>query len=65
MINYARIDTHYLLEIYDKLKQDLLNKASELQSDYIQMLMTVFSHSADVANTYYKGEDYRDSKSYL
>ena len=30
MLHYARCDTHYLLEIWDRLRKDLTNKAQKL-----------------------------------
>ena len=40
-IRYARTDTHYLLYIYDRMKNDLLARVN----GYKSLLMSVFSAS--------------------
>jgi len=36
MIEYARKDTHYLIEIYHSLKQELFDKVSQDKEQYIE-----------------------------
>jgi ribonuclease D len=65
MLLYARIDTHYLLEIYDKLKNDLFNKSVEMQLDFKQIMRSVFSNSDDVARIRWKEIGFRFGEHYL
>lgn len=44
LIDYARQDTHYLLYIYDLLRQELLNKAN----GKMNLLLNVYKSSTDV-----------------
>lgn len=61
MLKYARIDTHYLLEIYDKMKADLEKKSISMQLDYIQNLKSVFRKSCDVIqDNEFKNRTFRD-----
>jgi ribonuclease D len=46
MINYARADTHYLLEIYDNMKTELLENT---QPNHPSQIYTVLDWSAEVA----------------
>jgi len=41
---YARMDTHYLLYIYDCLKNDLLHRSNEQKN----ILMSVFQRSTQI-----------------
>lgn len=66
MLLYARIDTHYLLEIYDRMKADLLKRSVETSTDYVQNLKSVFNVSdKEVASIEYEGTDFRKSRYYL
>lgn len=49
MIKYARRDTHYLLYIYDCLKIDLINKATEAGKDPKESLVEVWDRSKGVS----------------
>jgi exosome complex exonuclease RRP6 len=61
MLLYARIDTHYLLEIYDKIKVDIYKRSVETQLDYVQNLRSVFNNSDDVAAITFKDIVFRYS----
>ena len=41
MIEYARIDTHYLIHIYHKMKDELIDKGN----DQNNLLIAVYSQS--------------------
>lgn len=45
MLLYARIDTHYLLEIYDRMKADIYKRCIQNDMDYTEHLRSVFNIS--------------------
>ncbi|OLN81173.1 Exosome complex exonuclease rrp6 [Colletotrichum chlorophyti] len=57
MLYYARSDTHYLLYIYDKIRNELVMKSdrSNPETDYIE---AVLQNSKAVALTRYEGENF-------
>lgn len=57
MLEYARSDTHFLLYIYDRLREELLLKDPASRKGPIQM---VFQHSADVSLKMYERETYEE-----
>lgn len=59
MILYARIDTHYLLEIYDKMKADIISQAINNKMDVKEALNSVFSNSKDVTQTTYNESNFK------
>lgn len=48
MIHYARIDTHYLLEIFDRLLADLHQKALTMRIDPHKVISDVYASSYEV-----------------
>ena len=48
MIHYARIDTHYLLEIFDRLIADLHQKAITMRIDPFKVISDVYASSYEV-----------------
>ncbi|KAF3931692.1 hypothetical protein ABW19_dt0202972 [Dactylella cylindrospora] len=54
MLNYARSDTHFLLYIYDNMRNELLQKSNE-EEDKIE---TVLSHSKETCLKTYDTEPY-------
>jgi len=50
MIRYAREDTHYLLYVYDVLRNQLISRGNELNN----MLRLVYTKSTDISATLYK-----------
>ena len=59
MILYARIDTHYLLEIYDKMKGDIISQAINNKMDVKEALNSVFSNSKDVTQTTFNESNFK------
>lgn len=57
MITYARIDTHYLLHIYDVLKHELSAKAQQLRIHPLQTIREVFQKSRDICLKQYEKTD--------
>jgi len=58
MVKYARIDTHYLLYIYDRLKAELAVKGRELHKDASALINAVFLRSKDVSLKVYMKADH-------
>lgn len=58
MVKYARIDTHYLLYIYDRLKAELAVKGRELHKDPSALINAVFLRSKDVSLKVYMKADH-------
>ena len=58
MVKYARIDTHYLLYIYDRMKAELASKGKELHKDEKSMLSSVFARSKSICLKVYEKADY-------
>lgn len=58
MVKYARLDTHYLLYIYDRLKAELAVKGRELHKDPSALINAVFLRSKDVCLKVYTKPDY-------
>ena len=48
MLNYARMDTHYLLEIWDKLIQDLTKQSLSMNLDPEPTIAEIYKSSHDV-----------------
>lgn len=48
MLRYARIDTHYLLKIFDHIRIDLQNKAKQTNQSERQVLKDIHKSSHDV-----------------
>ena len=57
MIMYARMDTHYLLYIYDVLKQKLTKKACQLKMHELELIREVFQDSKEVCLKKYEKPD--------
>ena len=47
MLTYAREDTHYLLHIYDVLRNQLIQRSNEMKN----LLRSVYTKSADLCGT--------------
>lgn len=68
MLNYARMDTHYLLEIWDKLIQDLTKQSLSMNLDPEPTIAEIYksSHSVTLSEvelfTYKKKELYQNIK---
>lgn len=60
MVNYAQSDTHYLLYIMDRLKQDLADRSNENDN----LLRSVFDRSKQVALKRYEKPSYHE-QSYM
>lgn len=58
MLQYARIDTHYLLYLYDLLRQDLISQSLKLHKDPQVLLSNVFHRSRDISLKVYLKPDY-------
>jgi len=58
MVQYARIDTHYLLHLYDLLRQDLISQSLKLHKDPKVLLSNVFHRSRDISLKVYLKSDY-------
>jgi len=54
MIRYAREDTHYLLYVYDLLRNQLISRGNELNN----MLRLVYTKSTDISASLYKKQLY-------
>lgn len=48
MLQYAREDTHYLLFVYDKMRQELVEKALKTSADPREMIKSVLKKSAEI-----------------
>lgn len=64
MLLYAKIDTHYLLEIFDRMKVDIFEQAVKNKMDGKEALNSVFANSKDVTETFYGEGDFREAKYY-
>jgi exosome complex exonuclease RRP6 len=65
MLLYARIDTHYLLEIYDRMRADIFKRSVDNNMDYVQNLKSVFNISDErVASIQYEGTNFRKTRYY-
>ena len=53
MMHYARCDTHYLLFIYDKIRERLIDRGILSESDALTTLSKAFDLSANVASKTY------------
>ena len=62
MILYAKIDTHYLLEIFDRLKADIVQQAIDNKMDGREALNSVFANSKDVTQTLFNESSFKDSR---
>lgn len=51
MLNYARMDTHYLLEIWDKMLQDLTKQAQSMNLDPESTVAEIYKSSHDVTRS--------------
>lgn len=58
MIQYARIDTHYLLYMYDLLRQELSSQSLQLHKDPLVLFSHVFHKSRDISLKVYSKPDY-------
>jgi ribonuclease D len=56
-LKYARIDTHYLLEIYDKLKEMLIARATCLKLTPFELVKDVFIRSKEICMKIYEKPD--------
>ncbi|CAG9325828.1 unnamed protein product [Blepharisma stoltei] len=57
MVKYARMDTHYLLFIYDKVKEELIHKAMNIGIHHLSFVLSVLEASKQLClNSYIKGE---------
>lgn len=50
MINYARDDTHYLLYIYDRMRNELIRRSTSTNDN---LLTSVMNRSRDIAMKIY------------
>ncbi|CAG9328789.1 unnamed protein product [Blepharisma stoltei] len=57
MIKYARMDTHYLLHIFDVLKNELSLKAQQLRLHPLELAREVFQKSRDICLKRYEKQD--------
>ena len=60
MMKYARNDTHYLLFIYDKLRQELAYKAVESHLDPHDVVKTVILNSRNICLKIYSKPNYQE-----
>jgi ribonuclease D len=51
MLHYARLDTHYLLEIFDRLLSDLHQKALTMSLSPTEVITDVYASSYEVTKT--------------
>jgi hypothetical protein len=51
MLHYARLDTHYLLEIFDRLRADIHQKALSIGKNPNQVFIDVYSSGHEVSRT--------------
>ena len=56
-LKYARIDTHFLLEIYDKVKDLLTSKANALKLSPLEYIRDVFAKSKEICMKVYEKPD--------
>lgn len=56
-LKYARIDTHYLLEIFDKLRDQLISKALSLKMPGFEYVKEVFMKSKEICMRVYEKPD--------
>jgi ribonuclease D len=59
MLHYARLDTHYLLEIFDRLLSDLHQKALTMSLNPMEVITDVYASSYEVTKTEVGLFDYR------
>lgn len=64
MLQYARSDTHYLLYIYDRLRNDLLMKNEHNKAEGVELLRAVFRVGKDICLKRYEKPPFSD-KSHL
>lgn len=68
MLQYARMDTHYLLEIWDKLLQDLTKQSQAMHLEPESIIAEIYASSHSVTCnevelfTYKKRELYQNVK---
>ena len=51
MLHYARVDTHYLLEIFDRIRSDLSQRALSMGLNPVDVMVEVYSTSHEVTMT--------------
>ncbi|XP_069106057.1 exosome complex component 10-like [Argopecten irradians] len=56
LISYAREDTHYLLYLYDKMKNELIERGNEQKN----LLTSVFNRSKDICAKVYKKHIFKE-----
>lgn len=64
MIKYAREDVHYLLYIYDKLREELVKQAMEQGLEPTQFLKSVLAKSCDICLQRYSKPKLKDESYY-
>ena len=62
MLHYARLDTHYLLEIFDRLLADLHQKALAMSIDPREAIANVYAASHEVSKTEAELFDFRQKE---
>lgn len=65
MLHYARLDTHYLLEIFDKLRKDLYQQAMSLKMSPETVIASVYASSHQVSRIEAELFDYRKKQLYV
>ena len=61
-MHYARLDTHYLLEIFDRLRSDLHQKALTMGLNPNAVFIDVYSTSHEVTKTEVELFDYKNKE---
>lgn len=61
MLEYARADTHYLLYIYDRLRNDLLRKGGQNKSIGVELLKNVYERGRDICLKRYEKPPFSDT----
>lgn len=64
MLQYARADTHYLLYIYDRLRNDLLNYSGFSKDVGVELLINVFERGREICLKRYEKPPFSE-KSHL
>lgn len=61
MITYARMDTHYLIDIYHELKTSLIDQSNET----LNLIQSVYNQSNDLAKERYQKPHFKPDQTYL
>jgi len=61
MIKYARIDTHYMIKIYNELKTKLIDQSNE----NLNLLRSVFDQSNELCKTRYQKPAFKEDQTFL